>query len=167
MVIYLIYLDTESLDIAQEIADEIGEQGRIVYDNQGVPLKNSSGEIVRDKGIYQTIETLTYAVEENKMTQIICKLKDYENPTLVQLFDTVQSVSDRYIVNILGSNFLGTIPLDVLNKAIATLPNSEDILQLPMKERLDNLNKYLKMNVFGEFTPEWQVVDFRFLEPNS
>ncbi len=159
----MFHLDTSNIEVAQEIADEIGMTGRAMYDKKGEVVRDSGGEVARGKGRFPSVETLLLDGDKNNFTRIICKLKNSSDPTLVKLFDTVREVAHPYMVDVLGSEIVGHIHLQALQTSITHLPHSQTIQQLPLNRQLDHLYEYLGLNVFGEFNPQWQVIDFRFI----
>ncbi|MEJ2635959.1 MAG: hypothetical protein P8184_11780 [Calditrichia bacterium] len=157
------YLDTTNFEITQEISDEIGSRGRIIRDREGNPLKDDNGNVKREEGRFHSIDTMAVNVGEEKLTQIIFSIKDYDNPNLVQLYKTLQNIADSFWVEILGYMIVGYVSLESLRSSISSLPRSEEIQKLPLAKQLEALRKFLNLDAFGEFSPQWQIIDFAFI----
>ncbi len=166
-VTFTFYLDVDSLDIAQEIADELGSQGRTIYEEDGTPRKDENGEIMREKGRFPNIDTLVMDLAEEQTTQVICNIRDYENPSIVQLYQAAKIVTENYFITILGSAILGALPLDAIRASLRFLPEGREIMKLPFEQQLAQLSEFLQFNIYGEFSPEWQIIDFRFSPPED
>jgi len=166
IVTLILYLDTRKLDIAQDIADTIGLQGKKVYDENQQLIKSDNGEYLREKGKYPTVMTLALSTSSEGLTQIVCNLNDYENPTIVQLYQTAQKIARQYQTAVMGCNIIGYLPLHVFEVAHPYLPDSKKIGRLSFSRRLDRVMSFMNLSIFGEFNPRWQIIDFRFIPYN-
>ncbi len=157
------YLDTTNFEITQEISDEIGSRGRIIRDREGNPVKDEHGNLRREEGRFRSVDTMAVNVGEEKLTQIIFSIRDYDNPNLVQLYKTLQNIADNFWVEILGCMIMGYVSLESLRSSISSLPQGEEIKKLPLLKQLEALRKFLNLDAFGEFSPQWQIIDFAFI----
>lgn len=166
IVTLILYLDTRKLDIAQEIADTIGWQGNQAHDENQQPQKDKKDKEEHAKGLFPTVMTLALSSSSEGLTQIVCNLNDYENPTIVQLYLSAQKVARQYQTTVMGCNIIGYLPLHVFEVAYPHLPDSKKLGRLSFSRRLDRVMSFLNLTVFGEFNPRWQIIDFRFIPYN-
>ncbi len=160
----LFYLDTINLDVAQALADEISYRGRVVLDKQGKPMKDEQGNFIRRGGRFSNVDAMATSQGESDLMQIICNVKDYDNPNLVTLYQALGKLADEYMVEVLGSNILGFVPLAALHSAIAALWNPKELSKYSLSKQLNRLIQYMNINIHDEFVPQWQVIDFHFIK---
>jgi len=155
-------LGTDNLETVQNISDRIGSQGPVLFNRQGKLVKNSSGKVLRGDGIFKTVDTMVLPNNIGKSTQLVFKIKDYENPTLVQLWDQLQEICFEEIVENQGTTLLGCIPLAVISACFKNLPVLEKRKYNSVQEYLPRFIELLGLNKFGEFVPEYQIIDYHF-----
>ncbi len=155
-------LSTDNLETVQNISDRIGSQGPVLFNRQGKQIKNSSGELLRGEGIFKSVDTMVLPTNIGKTTQLVCKIKDYENPNLLQLWDNLQEICYEEIVEIVGSSLLGCIPLYAVRICWDSLPASERKKYDSVRAYLPRLIDILGLNKIGEFVPEYQIIDYHF-----
>lgn len=159
----LFHLDLSDLDIAQEIADEVSKQGRILHNKKGKILKAENGMPLRHKGRFSTVSAVSGTFTSEKMVQILCNLMDYTNPTPLQLYQTIREVADAFIVEVPGSSILDYLPFDVVETTLASSQSAKQTNDLSVEDQLEIFSKMLNLNEFGEFNPRRQIIDFKFL----
>ncbi len=163
IVYYSIVLESSKLEIAQNIADELGRQGRVILDKNGLPKKDREGNILRSKGRFATVDALAYSFGSGEQTQIIFNLKDYENPTVIKLFNAAVDLCREELIEIVGSRFLNAIPFVVVSAAVSDVGKIQQKKALDVVQQIQFLRNYLKLDEVGEFLPEYHIIDFRFL----
>ncbi len=160
----MFYLDTGNLDIAQGIADEIGKQGRILYDREGKPLRHQNGNIRRGKGKFPTVSTVAGNFVMENMTQILCNLEDYDHPNLFELYKTVKEVANKDVVEILGTSIIEYLPWSAIETTILQHEKYHQSLQyLSIQEKLTIFIKLLNLESIGDFNPYRQIIDFQLI----
>ena len=155
-------LRTDNLETVQNISDRIGSQGPVLFNQKGKELKDSSGKVLRGEGMFKNVDTLVLPTSIGKTTQLVCKIKDFENPNLLRLWDYLQEICYQEIVEIVGSSLLGCIPLDAVRACLMSLPASEQKKYDSVREYLPKFVDILGLNKIGEFIPEYQIIDYHF-----
>ncbi|GAB4343763.1 MAG: hypothetical protein Kow0037_32070 [Calditrichia bacterium] len=154
------YLDTEDVELAEDIAEEISATGVKVYDREGQPVLDSSGEPIRKPGKFPNVDAIAIGMAEERLTRIICNLQDYTSPNIFELYDEIKKVADQYMVEILGSNIIGFLPWEAIEIALES-ENSTGASSYP--EQIERFKKRLGLDLFSQFNPQWQIIDFRFI----
>lgn len=163
VVTFGIMVNTRNLDVVQEIADELSYRGRILYDKNGEARKNSAGEAIRGTGRFQTVEAMATAWGSNDMSQVICRLGDFENPDLMTVYRTTQALAREYLLDVLGGIIIGYLPYAAIRAALRQILTTEQLSTLSFREQMEKLIEEADLNVFGEFIPDIQIIDLHFL----
>ena len=91
LIAYNINLDTSNLEIAQKIADKIRHV----------------------KGGFRYCKAMGVMLEDRNIAQVSMNLTDYTKTSVYTVFETVRMEARRYGVNVLGSEVVGLIPLQL------------------------------------------------------
>lgn len=97
-------LDTENLDVANEIASNIG---------------------CIDGGL-RHCKAMGFALTDKKLTQVSINLTDYKRTALYRAFELVKIEARRYGVNVLGSEIMGIVPMEALIESAVYYMGIED-----------------------------------------
>lgn len=92
LVAYNIKLDTNNLEIAQKIADQIRHL----------------------KGGYRFCKAMGVELKDRGIVEVSMNLTDYSKTSVYRVFETVKMECKRYGVNVLGSKIVGLVPMQAL-----------------------------------------------------
>ena len=106
---YNINLNTASAKLANAIASEIRESGKIVSD--------SAGQKVRVAGSLKSVKALGWFIQEYGFAQISANLTDLKETPVHVVFEEAKKVAGKYSVKVTGSEIIGLVPLQALTEA--------------------------------------------------
>ncbi|NOX36405.1 MAG: hypothetical protein GXO78_02625 [Calditrichaeota bacterium] len=112
---FAIYLDTEEIEIVERFAQSfthfegVSEENASELDEK--PFKIRKLEILRH------VSTLVDLVSHQRMVRIICKIKDYQQAPLHEVYELLEKAFNRIGIKLIGSQIFGFIPSEVLIQA--------------------------------------------------
>ncbi len=163
-IVYLaIVLNHSRLEIAQNLADELSFRGRVLLDKNGEPRKDKEGRVMRARGRFKTVDATAYSFGSGEQAQIIFSLKDYENPTILKLFNTALELCQEELIEIVGARFILPIPLQVIQVAMKEISKIHQKQALSDVQQIQFIREYMKLDELGEFLPEYHIIDYYFL----
>ncbi len=117
LIAYNINLNTKSTRIANRIAFDVREAGRVMREGNpitGKIVKDANGEEVRIPGTLKSVKAIGWYIEEYGMAQISMNLTNYKITSVHQAFDEVCKKGEERGVRITGSELIGLVPLGPL-----------------------------------------------------
>ncbi len=163
-IVYLaIVLNHARLEIAQNLADDLSFRGRVLLDKNGNPRKDKDGRVMRARGRFKTVDATAYSFGSGEQAQVIFSLKDYENPTILKLFNTALELCQEELIEIVGTRFLLPIPLQVIQVAMKEISKIHQKQSLSDVQQIQFIREYMKLDELGEFLPEYHIIDYYFL----
>jgi glutamate formiminotransferase/formiminotetrahydrofolate cyclodeaminase len=153
LVAYNINLNTDSVSVANEIACDIRETGRVV--------KNENGEFVRISGSLKKIRAIGWYIKEYDKAQVSVNLIDVSTTSVHVVYDETCKMAEKYGVKVTGSELIGLIPLKsmldagkyFLNKQNQSITNSE-------AELVDVAVKSLGLNDLAPFDSQKKIFEY-------
>jgi glutamate formiminotransferase/formiminotetrahydrofolate cyclodeaminase len=112
LIAYNINLNTRSKKLANEIAFNIREAGRVMKDAAGKPLKDASGNSLKRPGALKACRAVGWYVDEYERAQVSINLIDYKVTSLHQAFDECVRQAAEQGVRVTGSEIVGLVPLE-------------------------------------------------------
>jgi glutamate formiminotransferase/formiminotetrahydrofolate cyclodeaminase len=108
LIAYNINLDTSSTHIANEIAQEVRETGKIIVGENGKE---------RIQGTLKYVKAIGWYIEEYGKAQVSMNLTNITVTPIHVVFDEVQTKAEVHGVNVTGSELIGMIPLKAMTDA--------------------------------------------------
>jgi len=171
LVAYNINLNTTSTRIANAIAFDVREQGRIKrigHPLLGEIVLDEQGNEVRIPGTLKSVKAIGWFIEEYGQAQISMNLTNIGVTPVHIAFDEVCNKANERGVRVTGSEIVGMIPKSVLIDAgkhyLTKQGRSKGISE---KEIIDIAIKSLGLNEISPFKPEERVIEFMLEEDNS
>ena len=164
LIAYNINLNTKSTRLANAIAFDVREKGRIK--RKGHPV---IGEIVKDqKGNHKTIpgslknvKAIGWYIEEFGISQISMNLTNINETPVHIVFQEVIKKADKRGVRITGSEIVGLIPLkSMLDAGKYFLKKQNRSIGIPEKDIIDIAIESLGLNQVKKFTPEKNIIEY-------
>ncbi|PWK75313.1 glutamate formiminotransferase/formiminotetrahydrofolate cyclodeaminase [Mucilaginibacter oryzae] len=120
LIAYNINLNTQSVDLANTIASEVRESGRVL--REGDPVK---GKVVYDEngkaktipGSLKAVKAIGWYIEEYGAAQVSMNLTNINITPIHQVFEEVCAKAATYGVRVTGSELIGLIPLKAILEA--------------------------------------------------
>lgn len=117
LIAYNVNLNSKSTRIANRIAFDVREAGRLVREGNpytGKIMLDDQGESVRVPGKCKEVKAIGWYIEEYGIAQISVNLTNYKVTPLYQLFDEVCKSALERGVRVTGSELVGLIPLEAM-----------------------------------------------------
>jgi len=167
LIAYNVNLNTTSVRLANSIAFDIREAGRIKRDGDPITGKiivDEHGEPVRIPGTLKKVRAIGWFIKEYGIAQISINLTDISTTSVHQAFDEVcERARDRGI-RVTGSELIGMIPLQaMLDAGKYFLLKQHRSVGIPDREIIKIAVKSLGLDELAPFDPDKRIIEY-FLE---
>ncbi len=168
LIAYNINLNTKNKKIAHDIALNIREDGRILRDEKGNPLKDENGEFKRGETGFTGVKAVGWYIDEYGKAQISMNITNYKEGPIHRIFEYVEQDAINHGVRVTGSELVGLIPKEPLIMAGKYFLskqhlNEEQYLSAGIGERgLMNIAiDTLGLHELGEFDVREKVIEYK------
>jgi glutamate formiminotransferase/formiminotetrahydrofolate cyclodeaminase len=120
LIAYNVNLNTKSVRLANSVAFDIREAGRVLREGNpitGKIVKDEHGNEVRVPGSLKACKAIGWFIEEYGIAQISINLTNYKITSVHQAFDEVCKSAEKRGMRVTGSELVGLIPLDAMLEA--------------------------------------------------
>lgn len=120
LIAYNVNLNTKSTRIANRIAFDVREAGRVVREGNPYSGKiklDENGEQIRIPGKLKNVKAIGWYIEEYQMAQISINLTNYKTTPLHTVFEECRKSADERGARVTGSELVGLIPLEPMLQA--------------------------------------------------
>lgn len=117
LIAYNINLNTTSTRIANRIAFDVRENGRVKREGNpytGKIVEDANGNPVREPGMCKAVQAVGWYIDEYKVAQVSANLMDFKETPIHTFFDACQKSALSRGVRITGSELVGLIPLQAM-----------------------------------------------------
>lgn len=114
---YNINLNTQSAQIAGDIAAEIREKGKIKRDLKGNIVYNQHKKPIYEPGLLKNTKAIGWYIDDFKKAQVSFNIVDIETTPIHVVYETTCSVAQKYGCTVSGSELVGLIPEKTLIEA--------------------------------------------------
>jgi len=114
LVAYNVDLNTLDKRLANRVAFDVRERGRIKRDDDGNPIADKHGEPVWEPGILKSVKAVGWVIPEYGCAQISMNLTDLDITPLHLAFDTCEERARERGLRVTGSEIVGLLPKSVL-----------------------------------------------------
>lgn len=167
LIAYNVNLNTTSVRLANSIAFDIREAGRIKREGDPITGKivtDENGEPIRIPGTLKKVRAIGWFIKEYGIAQISINLTDITVTSVHQAFDEVcERARDRGI-RVTGSELIGMIPLRaMLDAGKYFLQKQHRSVGIPDREIIKIAVKSLGLDELAPFDPDRRIIEY-FLE---
>lgn len=164
LIAYNINLNTKSTRIANRIAFDVREAGRVKREGNpysGKIVTNESGEAVRIPGSLKHVKAIGWYIEEYEVAQISMNLTNYkETPVHIAFDEVCERARDRG-TRVTGSELVGLIPLQAMLDAGNYFLRKQGISEgLSEREIIHIAIKSMGLDELGEFNPDKKIIEY-------
>lgn len=162
LVAYNVNLNTMDKRLANRVAFDIRERGRMKRDANDDPVLDERGEPVWDPGLLKSVKAVGWVIPEFGCAQVSINLTDLDIAPLHIAFDTcVERAHDRGL-RVTGSEIVGLVPLRVLLEAGAHyLQRMGRPVGVSESELVRAAIRTLGLSEVKEFDPKERVIEYR------
>jgi glutamate formiminotransferase/formiminotetrahydrofolate cyclodeaminase len=170
LIAYNINLNTNSVRLANSIAFDVREAGRIKREGDPVTGKIISdlhGNPLRIPGTLKKVRAIGWYIKEYGIAQISMNLIDLSVTSIHKAFDEVCEKARERGVRVTGSELIGMIPLQsILDAGKYFLKKQHRSLGIPDREIIKIAVKSLGLDELAPFDPNKRIIEY-FLEGND
>ncbi|MFB3910228.1 MAG: glutamate formimidoyltransferase [Candidatus Eisenbacteria bacterium] len=165
LIAYNVNLNTRDRRLANEIALEIRETGRLAKDSQGRTILDAEGNPVRKEGMLKAVRAVGWTIEEYGRAQVSINLLDFHTTPVHEAFEACVEVGRRLGLRVTGSELVGLIPLEAVRMAgryyLARQGKSTGV---PDSELVHIAVRSLGLDEISPFDPAKKIIEYRVRE---
>ncbi len=162
LVAFNVDLNTLDKRLANRVALDVREKGRMRRDEHGEPVLDERGEPVWDPGILRSVKAVGWVIPEFGCAQISMNLTDLDVTPLHVAFDTCDERARERGLRATGSEIVGLIPKSALLAAgrhyLARMGRSTGV---PESALLHVAMRTLGLSEVKAFDPAERVIEYR------
>lgn len=171
LIAYNVNLNTKSTRIANRIAFDVREAGRVKREGNPISGKivtDEHGEPVRIPGKLKHVKAIGWYIEEYNMAQISMNLTNYKETPLHIAFDETRKSADERGVRVTGSELVGLIPLQaLLDAGKFFLEKQGSSYGVSDSELIDCAIRSLGLNELAPFDPSKKIIEYLLKNPKD
>ena len=164
LIAYNINLNTKSTRLANRIAFDVREAGRVKREGNpisGKTVLDENGEPVRIPGTLKSVKAIGWYIEEYGMAQISMNLTNYKITSVHKAFDEVCLKANDRGIRVTGSELVGLVPLQpLLDAGKHYLALQGRSLGVSENELIEIAVQSLGLNQLGEFKPSERIIEY-------
>ncbi|MBU3745500.1 MAG: glutamate formimidoyltransferase, partial [Sediminibacterium sp.] len=165
LIAYNINLNTKSVRLANSVAFDVREAGRVKREGNpitGKVVKDADGNDVRIPGTLKACKAIGWYIEEYGIAQISMNLTNYNITSVHQAFDEVCKSSEKRGMRVTGSELVGLIPLKaMLDAGKHYLAKQKRSVGVSEKELIQIAIKSLGLDELAPFDPEKKIIEYK------
>ena len=153
LVAYNINLNTSSTHIANEIAQEVRETGKIIINETGKE---------RIPGTLKHVKAIGWYIEEYGKVQVSMNLTNITETPIHRVFDEVTAKAADHGVTVTGSELIGMIPLKAMIEAGRHFLHQQGITYVVNEHKLiDAAIQTMGLNELAPFDPLLRIIEYQ------
>lgn len=168
LIAYNINLNTKSTRLANRIAFDVREAGRVKREGNpisGKTVLDENGEPVRIPGTLKSVKAIGWYIEEYGMAQISMNLTNYKITSVHKAFDEVCLKANDRGIRVTGSELVGLVPLQpLLDAGKHYLALQGRSLGVSENELIEIAVQSLGLNQLGEFKPSERIIEYVLMD---
>ncbi|MBK5202496.1 MAG: glutamate formimidoyltransferase [Prolixibacteraceae bacterium] len=163
LIAYNVNLNTDSVEVASDIACAVRESGSIVKDKKtGETIRDKNGKVMRKPGTLKMVRAIGWYIKEYKCAQVSMNLRDFSVTSVHEAFEEVRKMAEMRGFKTNGSELIGLIPLQPMLKAgLYFLKNTGLSYDVSEKELVDTAVKSMGLDVLAPFDTQKRILEYR------
>ena len=156
---YNLNLNTQSVEIANEIAREIRESGKVkrIY---GKKVLDPEGKVVREPGMCKGLKAIGWYMEECGIAQVSTNITNLHKTPIHLAFEAAKSAAIRHGVEVTGSELVGMLPKkSLIDAGVFFLKKNFDSVNVPEHELIALAINQLGLNDCKAFDPMTKIIE--------
>lgn len=162
LIAYNVNLNTTSVRRANSVAFDVREKGRVLNDPAtGKPMKDESGEPLRQPGTLKGVKAIGWFIEEYGIAQISMNITDARATPLHLAFEECCKSADRRGMRVTGSELVGLIPLNAMLEAGRYfLKKQQRSVGVSEAELVKIAVKSMGLDEIAPFDPQQKIIEY-------
>jgi len=165
LIAYNVNLNTKSVRLANSVAFDVREAGRVKREGDkvtGKVLKDADGNDLRIPGTLKAVKAIGWFIEEYNVAQISMNLTNYKTTSVHQAFDEVCRSAQSRGIRVTGSELVGLIPLSaMLDAGKHYLQKQNRSIGVSERELIHIAVKSLGLDELAPFDPEKKIIEYK------
>jgi len=165
LIAYNVNLNTKSVRLANSVAFDVRETGRVKREGDkvtGKVLKDADGNDIRIPGTLKAVKAIGWFIEEYNVAQISMNLTNYKTTSVHQAFDEVCRSAQSRGLRVTGSELVGLIPLSaMLDAGKHYLQKQNRSIGVSEQELIHIAVKSLGLDELAPFDPEKKIIEYK------
>ncbi len=163
LIAYNVNLNTRDRRLANEIALNIREGGRLKRDEAGRPVIDGQGRQVKVPGRLEAVRAIGWYIEQYRQAQVSINLINYKITPLHVVFETVREEAGKLGLTVTGSELVGMMPLQpLIDAGKFYLRRQGKSAGAPEREVMETAVRSLGLDQLAEFDPGRKVIEYHF-----
>ena len=122
LIAYNVNVNTRDQKLANEVALNIREAGRLKRDSKNQVITDEQGRELRVPGRLKAVRAIGWYIEQYRQAQVSVNLLSYRTTPLHEVFETTRDEAGKLGLVVTGSELVGMTPLEPLVEAGRYLP---------------------------------------------
>lgn len=166
LVAYNVNLNTRSVKLANAVAFDIREKGRIKTETGkpgGKPLIDESGRLLRTPGMCKAVKAIGWYIKEYGIAQVSTNLTDINQTPVHHAFEAACTAAANRGMRVTGSELIGMIPLKCLTDAGRFYLHRQGLSPegVAEAELVHIAVKSLGLDDLAPFDPQQKVIEYQ------
>jgi glutamate formiminotransferase/formiminotetrahydrofolate cyclodeaminase len=163
LIAWNINLNTRERKLANKIAAELRETGKIKRNSKGKFVRDEKGKVLRAPGRFTHLQGGGWFIEEYGRAQISFNIMDHGITPIHEVFDAACEEAEKVGVRVTGSELVGLIPLDaILAAGDHYLAKQGRTSGIPEAERVHTAILSLGLAEISPFDPADKIIEYRY-----
>jgi glutamate formiminotransferase/formiminotetrahydrofolate cyclodeaminase len=163
LIAWNVNLNTKDRKLANKIAAELRETGKLKRDAKGKIVRDANGKALRVPGRFTELQGGGWYIEEYGRVQISFNLMDFHVTSLHDVFDACREEAAKLGVRVTGSELVGLVPLEaILAAGDHYLTQQGRTTGVPESERIHTAAMSLGLADLGPFVPGDNVIEYKY-----
>ncbi len=166
LVAYNVNLNTTDKRLANRVALDVREKGRMKRDEHGEVIRNEKGEPMYEPGLLKSVKAVGWTIPEYGCAQVSMNLTDLDVTPLHVAFDTCEEKARERGLRVTGSELVGLVPKSALLEAgkhyLARMGKSRGV---PEEEIIHVAVRTLGLSEVKPFNPAERIIEYRLAPP--
>ena len=164
LIAYNVNLNTKSTRIANRIAFDVREAGRVLREGNpyvGKVVTDSNGEPVRVPGKLKHVKGIGWYIEEYGIAQISINLTNFRETPLHTVFEETRKAAEERGVRVTGSELVGLVPLQPMLDAGKYFLEKQGLSSGVNEATLiDIAIKSMGLDELSDFDPQTRIIEY-------
>jgi glutamate formiminotransferase/formiminotetrahydrofolate cyclodeaminase len=166
LIAYNVNLNTREQRLANEVALNIREAGRLKRDAKGVVMKDAVGQELRVPGRLKAVKAIGWYIEQYRQAQVSINLLSYRTTPLHLVYEAAREEAEKLGLVVTGSEIVGLTPLEPLVAAGRYfLQRHGRSIGMPERELVEVAIQSLGLSQLAPFDPDKRIIEYAVRMP--
>jgi glutamate formiminotransferase/formiminotetrahydrofolate cyclodeaminase len=163
LIAWNVNLNTRERKLANKIAAELREQGKLKRDANNKFVRDENGKALRVPGRFTELQGGGWYIDEYGRAQVSFNLMNYKVTSLHAVFDACREEARKLGVRVTGSEVVGLVPLQaLLDAGDHYLEGQGRTTGVPESERVHTAVMSLGLDDLSPFDPAEKIIEYKY-----